>query len=488
MSLRIKEFAGLNRDRLIIYTAAAITLLLFIYFSLVNFDQAISDLIDAVFGCGILASAFWGWRLVKKKNWTMEPGMIVSCAVVILPLLGSQRKYRLVESVFYTIAILAPILCRAGLVSFFSHVRFKESRVHVFIASLSLIFGRTAPIILPLVAIWEAPIMAALWIVEFAAMRNKDYRRRPLIYGCWIAALWTSGLLCYTGISFPWAPAIRRFLFPMGLFLWPVLFCMFVQLIRVYLKGKTHRPALKTALFSMLILAGLWILNLIFTEYLTEKYRMTHLLYFLLLSTLIIWKESNAKSAPSLDKLGIWFGLMLLNVGSIGYYLYQKIVLLEKSAAASPDEIPDIFYWLGYRFTAIGSFFSRNYAALDQNYPLDFYWYAQPILQEGRLGSTAYRLGFFPIIAVLLLSAVFVLLLRDWRCENEWVSYCVQYAVWGYIFRVLLSVLSDMALLVYDRVPFPFSGSGVAELFFLIMIVNGTRTTSAPQNVQRCAP
>ena len=44
---------------------------------------------------------------------------------------------------------------------------------------------------------------------------------------------------------------------------------------------------------------------------------------------------------------------------------------------------------------------SRNYGTLEQINPQEFYWRTQPILNGDRLVSTAYRFGFFPILAFL---------------------------------------------------------------------------------------
>lgn len=138
---KIKKFIASNRERLIVFTAAVIMVLLFVYSSIANFDLAISDLIDAVFGCGVLAVAFWGWRLIQKENLTMEPGLIVSCAVVILPLLCSQRQDRFAESLFYAIVILMPVLFHAAFVFTARRILLRRHWIRIPIAVCVMMFG-----------------------------------------------------------------------------------------------------------------------------------------------------------------------------------------------------------------------------------------------------------------------------------------------------------------------------------------------------------
>lgn len=470
MPQKIKALIKTNRESTIILTAAMITLLLFAYSSFVNLNLAISNLADALIECGIIASMFWGWHLSNAKKLTVEPAMIVSSAVVILPLFFSQPKYPLADSFINFTAILMPILLHAIVIFgiqfilrfFFCEKRWQGVLVAIFtVALIGIVLGMAN----------TAPVYAlALWVVEIIAIRNKS-RNRRLTYVIWVAVLWISGLLCYTELSFSWAIYIRRCLFPMSLFLWPFIFCPFIQLVQTYLSGKVNHVALKTALLGMIVLVTLWATNLLLSEYDTEKYRMTHLIYFLVLSDLIIWMETSPKTEKSIDKVFIGCGLFFVNLGSIGFYFFQKVSLMRKLAVFSSRDVPNIFYWIKYRLEAILASVTHNYTVLENNYPQEFYRFAKPILDEGRLATAAYHHSILLILVILLLIIILAQLLRHWNCKSSWMKCCVQYAACGCVFRALLAVASDMALLAYDYVPFPFSGRGAAELFFLILIL-----------------
>lgn len=471
MPQKIQALIKANREGAIILTAAIITLLLFVYSSFVNLNLAISNLADALIECGILASMFCGWNLCNTRRLTVEPAMIVSSAVVILPLFFSQPKHLLADSIINFIAILMPILLHAIVIlaiQFILRLFFGEKRWQSVLAAICTV----ALIGIVLGIANAAPVYAlVLWVVEIIAIRNKC-RYRRLTYMIWVAVLWISGLLCYTELSFSWAIYIRRCLFPMSLFLWPFIFCPLIQLVQTYLRRKTNRAALKTAFLGMIVLVALWATNLLFSEYDTEKYRMTHLIYFLVLSDLFIWKETAPKTEKGIDKVFIGCGLLSVNLGSVSFYLFQKVSLMKKLAVSSPSGIPNISYWIRYRLEAILASVTHNYAALENTHSQEFYRYAEPILNEGRLASAAYHHSFLLIVIILLLLIFLALLLRHWNCESPWMKCCVQYASYGYVLRALLAVASDIALLAYDYVPFPFSGRGAAELLFLILIIS----------------
>lgn len=470
MPQKIDNLIETNREKTIVLTAGMITLLLFVCSSLVNIDLAISDLTDALIGCGILGSMFWGWHLSNAKRLTVEPSMIVSSAALVLPLFSSQPEHWFADSIFCFIAVLAPILLHAiGILAiqlvlqlFSAEKRWQSVLVTILtVALIGIVLGIAS----------TAPVYAlVLWVIEVIAIHNKC-RHRRLTYATWVAAIWISGLLCYTELSFSWAVYIRRCLFPMSMFLWPFIFCPFIQLVQTYLRGKTNRVALKAASLGMIVLFALWAMNLLFSEYDTEKNRMTRLIYFLTLSDLIIWKETSPKTEKGIDKVFIGCGLILVNLGSISFYFIQKVSLMRKLAVSSSRGIPNVSYWIKYRLEAILASVTRNYAVLENNYPQEFYRFAEPILNEGRLAAAAYHHNFLLILVILLLLIFLALLLRHWNCKSANMKCCVQYAACGYVFRALLAVASDMALLAYDYVPFPFSGRGAVELFFLILII-----------------
>lgn len=474
MPKKIESLIETNKERAIILTAGMITLLLFLCSSFVNFDLAISNLADALIGCGILASMFWGWHLSDVKGLTIEPAMIVSSAVVVLPLLFSRPKDPIADCIFSFVAVLVPILLHIIVILaiqpilrvFLDDERWRGVLITIFtMALIGIVLGIADAV--PMYTL-------VLWAVEIIAICS-ECRYRRLTYTIWVAVLWISGLLCYTELSFSWAVYIRRRLFPMSLFLWPFIFCPLIQLIQTYLRGRINRSALKTAFLSMIILIALWAANLLLSEYDAEKYRMTHLIYFLALSDLIIWKETTPTTEKDIDKVFIGCGLFLVNFGSIGFCLFQKMSLLEKLAVSSPNGTPNIPYWFKYRLGAIFASAAHNYTVLENSHPQEFYRYAEPILNEGRMASVIYHYSFLPVLAVLLLIFFLVLLLQRWDCQSSRVKYCVQYVSCGYVLRALLAVMGDAALLAYDYVPFPFSGSGAVELFFLILIILSTQ-------------
>ena len=474
MIQKVKAQVEENRERWIIAVATAITLLLFAYSALANRDFSLAELLDAMIGCGILGFILLGWHMLDNKKLSIGTCLAISSMAIILPLLIYAQKCRIAEAIFSTIIILTPTICYPLVAFALKHMRKGRRWLGILCALIAVLLNCCMVVIVGM-AVVDTPVLAAFWAIEIAAIWERDMRYRKLIYALWLAAFWISGLLCDAGVSFYWARYIRRFLFPMSLFLWPVVLYWFTRSIHSYFEKRTAYAAPKTAYISLFVLASLWALNLLFTDLLVEKYRITHLLYFLSLADLIVWQELGASANRPCGKVGISCVLLAVNIGSLGYYLYQKILLMDKAAASSPNGVPNIPYWLHYRWTSVMGSLSRNYGTLEQINPQEFYWRTQPILNGDRLVSTAYRFGFFPILAIFVLFAVLILLLRSWSCKNIWMNRCVHYAYIGYLIRTALAVMSDLALLEYDRMPFPLSGYGTVELLLLIALICSAR-------------
>lgn len=474
MIQKVKAQVEENRERWMIAVATAITLLLFDYSALANRDLALAELLDAMIGCGILGSILLGWHMLDNKKLSIGTCLSISSAAITFPLLIYAQAYRIAEAVFSTVIILIPILCYTMVAFALKYVRKGQRWLGILCALIAVLLSCCMVVIAGL-AVIDVPVLAAFWAIEIAAIWEKDVRRHKLIYALWLAVFWLSGLLCDAGISFYWARYIRRFLFPMSLFLWPVVLYWLTRSIHSYFEKRTAYAVPKAACVSLFVLTGIWALNLLFTDLLVEKYRITYLLYFLSLADLIIWRELGASAGRPRCKAGIGGGLLAVNIGCFGYYLYQKILLMDKAAASSSNGVPNIPYWLHYRWMSVVGSLSRSYDALEQINPQEFYWRTRPILNECRLVSTAYRFGFFPILVIFVLFVVLSLLLRGWSCKNIWMNQCVHYAYIGYLIRTALAVMSDLALLEYDRMPFPLSGYGAVELFFLIAFMRSAR-------------
>ena len=262
MIQKVKAQVEENRERWIIAVATAITLLLFAYSALANRDFALAELLDAMIGCGILGFILLGWNMLIAE------------------------KCRIAEAIFSTIIILTPTICYPLVAFALKHMRKGRRWLGILCALIAVLLNCCMVVIVGM-AVVDTPVLAAFWAIEIAAIWERDMRYRKLIYALWLAAFWISGLLCDAGVSFYWARYIRRFLFPMSLFLWPVVLYWFTRSIHSYFEKRTAYAAPKTAYISLFVLASLWALNLLFTDLLVEKYRITHLLYFLWLADLM---------------------------------------------------------------------------------------------------------------------------------------------------------------------------------------------------------
>jgi len=204
------------------------------------------------------------------------------------------------------------------------------------------------------------------------------------------------------------------------------------------------------------------------------QYDVCRAFYMLFLAVLVIWNEYYME----LERTGSRVKALLFMIAAdIGFF----IVLLAQNERLreilhyigfpfqSSSRIISQADWGGYRKAAFHAFLSNDLTVLDSMYGSEHY---KEVLHIGHgLASIRFRFGMMPLLAMILLLLLLVILLWNWNRDNAFLHRCARYLAVGYILKMIMSVILQMNMVQSFYMEFPFTGTDIAELLVLILLV-----------------